>query len=317
MAKSKLKSALVIGGAGFIGHNLVKRLKNEGWHVVVVDIKEPPFEKSPADLFYLADIRGVMVQWNQFDRIYQLAANMGGAGFVFTGDNDANILTDSLSINLQLLRQLVYAGYKGKIFYSSSVCVYPAECEGKETDAYPANPPSNYGWEKLTSERTYQAYAKNYGLDIRIARFHNTFGRWGTYEGGREKFPAAVCRKVALAENEIEIWGDGLQERPFIYIEDLLDGIEALMKGDFQGPVNLGPDKTVTINEMVDMVCDIAGKKLEKKHIVGPTGEEKRHANNDLAKEKLRWQPKRDLRKSFETTYQWIKEQVDVNKPKN
>ncbi len=302
--------ALVIGGGGFIGHNLVKRLKKEGWFVSVVDLKKCPYEESPADTYHVADIRSVFFGFEAFDRIYQLAADMGGAGFVFTGENDAEILTNSLSININLLNVLARSKYKGTVLYSSSVCSYPAEVEGKESDAYPANPPSNYGWEKLTSERLYLAYAKKYGLDIRIARFHNTFGPYGTYDGGREKFPAATCRKVAKAEKEIEVWGDGKQERPFIFIEDLLDGIEALMQSDFKEPINLGPDESVTINEMVDLVCEIAGKQLKKKHVEGPTGEQKRQASCQLAKEKLNWKPKTSLKDAFTITYNWINEQV-------
>lgn len=312
----EIKKALVIGAGGFIGHNLVKRLKSEGWHVNAVDLKKPLYEKSRADLFAVEDARTLRWSshygkgWNGFDRIYQLGADMGGAGFVFTGDNDADILTNSLDINLHVLEELKKADYKGKIFYSSSVCAYPDEVDGVEGDAYPANPPSNYGWEKLTSERLYQAYQKNYAIDVRIARFHNCFGPYGTYEGGREKSPAAICRKVVKADTEIEVWGNGEQLRPFIFIDDLLDGIEALMTSDFQGPVNLGPSEGITINKMIDIVCEIAGKTLTKKYIDGPTGGQTRNANNDLAQKELNWKPKRDLRESLEITYNWIKEQI-------
>lgn len=305
------KYALVIGGHGFIGGNLAKRLRKEGWYVSVIDQKKYPYGDSPADDDLVADIKGVTASWNEFDRIYQLAADMGGAGFVFTGENDADILNNSLGINLHLANQLAEAHYGGTVFYSSSVCVYPPEVEGKESDAYPANPPSDYGWEKLTSERLWQAYARNYGLNVRIARFHNCFGPYGTYDGGREKFPAAVCRKVALADKEIEIWGDGEQERPFIFIDDLLDGIEALMASEFEGPINLGPSTIVTINEMVDMVSEIAGKRLVKKYVEGPTGEKKRGANNSLAIEQLGWKPTRPLYDSFEVTYNWIKGELE------
>ena len=304
-----MKRAACIGSSGFIGNNLVRRLQSEGWTVYGMDVKYPEYKKP--HFFHPCDAsQADFSEFFGFDRIYQLAANMGGAGFVFTGENDVEILTNSSSINLNLLRQAAQHKYQGTIFYSSSVCVYPAECEGKENDAYPANPPSNYGWEKLFSERLYQAYAKKYGLNVKIARFHNTFGPYGTYEGGREKFPAAVCRKVAQAKDEIEIWGDGLQERPFIFIEDLLDGIEALVVSDFSGPVNLGPEETVTINETVDLVCEIAGKNLVKKHIDGPTGEIKRHTSIELAKEKLNWSPWRDFRESLAITYQWIEQQI-------
>lgn len=301
---------LVVGGGGFIGHNLVKRLKREGHHVAALDIKPfPAFEPSMADEYYQEDASNTNLDFTKYDRIYQLAADMGGAGFVFTGDNDAEILQTSLSINLNICRQLIEQSWKGKIFYSSSVCVYPDDVEGKESDAYPANPPSNYGWEKLTSERVYQAYAKNYGLDVRIARFHNCYGPYGTYDGGKEKFPAAACRKVIDATDVIEIWGDGKQLRPFIYIDDLLTGIEALMQSDFQGPVNLGPSEGLEIDSLVDMVCDIAGKSLTKVHIPGPTGGQNRYANNDLAKEKLHWSPTVPLREGMEKTFAWIQDQ--------
>ncbi len=306
------KRALVIGAGGFIGHNLVKRLKSEGWYVVGVDLKYPLYEKSDADEFLVSDIRRVDII-RDYERIYQLAADMGGAGFVFTGDNDADILTNSLSINLHVLQELKKANYKGKIFYSSSVCGYPDEVEGKESDAYPANPPSNYGWEKLTSERLYLAYRKNYGVNTRIARFHNCFGPYGTYEGGREKSPAAICRKVIQAKDEIEIWGNGEQLRPFIYIEDLLDGIEALMTSEYGGVVNLGPDdsQSITINQMVDIACEIGGKKLKKVYIEGPTGGQIRHANNDLAQKVLGWKPRRDFKDSLRATYDWIESQIN------
>lgn len=313
MSEIKQKRACVIGAGGFIGHNLVKRLKSKGWYVVGIDLKFPVYTDTLADEFIVSDVKEVKISEIAlaFGRVYQLAADMGGAGFVFTGDNDADILTNSLGINLHVLQELKKANYKGKIFYSSSVCAYPDEVEGKETDAYPANPPSNYGWEKLTSERLYMAYAKNYGLDTRIARFHNCFGPYGTYDGGREKSPAAICRKVIQATDEIEIWGNGEQLRPFIYIDDLLDGIEALMQSDYKEPVNLGPSEGITINELVDKVSNIAGKSLKKKYIDGPTGGAKRYANNDLAQKVLGWKPKRDLTEGLVKTYMWINEQIN------
>lgn len=310
----KQKTACVIGAGGFIGHNLVKRLKSEGWEVTGVDLKFPLYEESPADDFFALDARVLNWEWNRFDRVYQLAAQMGGAGYVFTGDNDAEILSDSLSINIHVLKELKKAEYKGKIFYSSSVCAYPDDVAGHESDAYPANPPSNYGWEKLTSERLFLSYAKNYGLDVRIARFHNCFGPYGTYEGGREKAPAAVCRKVAQAEGEIEIWGDGEQLRPFIFIEDLLDGIEKLMQSNYTLPVNLGPDSGITINQLVDAVCGIAGKILSKRYIKGPIGGQHRHANNYTAQEVLKWEPRWELGDALKITYEWIKGELDQKK---
>jgi len=238
-------------------------------------------------------------------------AEMGGAGYVFTGDNDADILVNTLSINQVVARKTVIDKFGGILFYASSVCVYPAGVNGKESDAHPANPPSNYGWEKLTSERIYFAHAKNCGLNVRVARFHNTFGPYGTYDGGREKSPAAICRKVIKADKEIEIWGNGEQLRPFIFIEDLLDGIEALMQSNFVGPVNLGPSESITINQMVDIVCEIAHKWPIRRYIDGPTGEQERHANCEMAKRELDWQPKGDLRESLEVTYNWIKSQYE------
>lgn len=307
----KMKQALILGGHGFIGGNLAKRLKSEEWYVAIVDLKEYSYGESPSDIKLITDIRKLTIDWNNFDRIYCVAAQMGGAGYSFTGDNDADILSDSLSINIHVLKELKKANYKGIVFYSSSVCVYPAGVEGKETDAYPANPPSNYGWEKLTSERLYMAYAKNYGLDTRIARFHNTFGPYGTYEGGREKSPAAICRKVYKAKKEIEIWGNGKQLRPFIYIDDLLDGIEALMQSDYKEPINLGPNEGITIDELADKVSLIAGKSLKKKYIEGPTGEQTRYANNDLAQKVLSWKPKRDINEGLVKTYFWVTNQYD------
>lgn len=309
-----VRKALVIGAGGFIGFNLVNRLKKEGWYVVGLDRKLPEYAYTEADKFHIKDARMAenLPDLIEFDRIYQLAAEMGGAGYVFTGDNDAEILTNSLLINIALLSKAQLSKFKGRIFYSSSVCCYPDDVEGVESDAYPANPPSNYGWEKLTSERLYASYSKNYGVDTRVARFHNCFGPYGTYEGGREKSPAAICRKVIQADKEIEIWGNGEQLRPFVFIEDLLDGIEALMNSDFPGPVNLGPSEGITINEMVDIVCAIAHKFPMKKYVEGPTGGQTRHANNDLALNKLRWSPKRDFKESLEITYTWIKDQLSA-----
>lgn len=306
-----MKKALIIGGNGFIGYNLSRRLESEGWEVWVIDQQKPKY--GPAvGLQLIHDVRDLSLEgYRDFDHIYCLAADMGGAGFVFTGDNDAEILTNSLGINIHILSELKKIGYKGKVFYSSSVCCYPDNVDGVEADAYPANPPSNYGWEKLTSERLYQSYAKNYGCDTRIARFHNCFGPYGTYKGGREKSPAAICRKVIEADKEIEIWGNGEQLRPFIFIEDLLDGIEALMNSDYKDPVNLGPRTGITINQMVDMVCEIAHKWPMKKHVKGPTGGQTRNANNDLARRVLKWEPKWKMEDALKLTFEWIKSEIE------
>ena len=304
-----MKKALVIGAGGFIGHNLVKRLKTEGWHVRGIDLKHPEYELSQADEFLIRDASEGTIVDTYYDRIYQLAADMGGAGFVFTGNNDAEILTNSAGININVLKQAKEHGC-GVIFYSSSVCCYSDGVEGKESDAYPANPPSDYGFEKLFSERLYLAYKKNHGLNVKIARFHNTFGPYGTYDGGREKSPAAICRKVIQSEGEIEIWGDGTQLRPFIYIDDLLDGVDALVNSKHTGPVNLGPSFGITINELVDTVAAIAGKNLTKKYVSGPTGGMVRNANIESAIKNLGWFPTRDLTESLRTTYHWINDQM-------
>lgn len=294
----------MIGGAGFIGCNLAKRLKSEGWRVHVVDIKKNEYGVNEWDEMTIADASTWKLE-RYYDRIYQLAADMGGAGFVFTKENDADILTNSLSINLNILKQVKDVGC-GTIFFSSSACAYPDGVSGKEEDAYPANPPYDYGWEKLISERMYQAYARNYGINVRIARFQNTFGEYGTYKGGREKAPAAICRKVAEATDTVEIWGDGKQVRPFIYINDLLDGIEALMQSDYKDPINLGTDDSITIEELTRMIIEISGKDLKIKYVDGPTGEMRRNCDTTRMKDVLHWNPIRPLRESFEKTYSWI-----------
>ncbi len=305
-----MKKALVIGAGGFIGHNLIRRLKGEGWWVKGIDLKNPEYEGTHADEFLIADASVDKIIDQKYDRIYQLAADMGGAGFVFTGENDADILTNSLGVNINVLKQVEKVGV-GTIFYSSSVCAYPDEVPGVESDAYPANPPSNYGWEKLTSERLFLAYHKNKGVNIRIARFHNCFGPHGTYKGGREKSPAAICRKIIESDGEIEIWGDGEQLRPFIYIEDLLDGVEALMTSNFIGPINIGPSDGITINELINIVSELSGKTFTIKRIPGPTGGAKRYANNDLAKKHLNWSPKLPLKESLKKTHDWIKSEME------
>jgi nucleoside-diphosphate-sugar epimerase len=299
--EASVKTALVCGAGGFIGHNLVKRLKKEGWYVVGLDLKLPAYEESPANVFIQEDAR-THVLGMKYDRIYQLAAEMGGAGYIFSGEHDADVLANSLAINLNIAKQATGS----LVFFSSSACAYPDGVEGKEEDAYPANPPFDYGWEKLISERIYQAYARNYGLNIRIARFQNCFGPYGTYKGGREKAPAAISRKIIESTGEIEIWGNGEQIRPFVYIEDLLDGIEVLMQSDYNRPVNLGPSEGITINHLIAQLIGISGKQVKVKYIDGPTGELHRRCNNDLAKA-LGWEPKWPLGKALNETYQWIK----------
>ncbi len=320
---SKQKKVLVCGAGGFIGSHLVKRLKKEGFWVRGVDLKYPQYSKSNADDFVIGDLRNPRfcegVLDISFAEVYQLAADMGGAGYIFTGDNDANVLHNSALINLNIVQSAVKKKVK-KIFYSSSACIYPlynqldpGSPKCSEDSAYPAQPDSEYGWEKIFSERLYLAYLRNYGLDVRIARFHNVFGPEGAWQGGREKAPAAICRKVAQAKNgsEIEIWGDGKQTRSFLYIDECLDGVRKLMNAkDFHGPVNIGSEEMVTINQMVEIVIKISGKKLKIKHIKGPQGVRGRNSDNKLIRKKLKWEPKMKLEEGLRITYRWIEEQV-------
>jgi len=319
MIELKKEKILVTGAGGFIGHHLVRFLKNKGYWVRGVDLKYPEFSsKDEADDFVIGDLRDPNV-WQKildrnFDEVYQLAADMGGAGFVFTGEHDADIMHNSALINLNALYYCHKKGI-GKIFYSSSACAYPAynqenpnNPKTSEDSVYPAAPDSEYGWEKLFSERMYLAFHRNYGLNVRIARFHNIFGPEGTWKGGREKAPAALCRKVAETPDggEIEIWGDGEQTRSFLYINECLEGIKRFMDSDFTGPVNIGSEEMVDINRLAQMIMEIAGKKLTIKHISGPLGVRGRNSDNRLIKEKLGWAPSRPLREGLEKTYQWI-----------
>lgn len=317
------KKVLVCGAGGFIGHHLVNRLKEQGCWVRGVDLKRPEFSETTADDFVVGDLRDPKV-WDgvldrEFDEVYQLAADMGGAGYIFTGEHDAHVMHNSALINLNLLTYAKERG-AGKIFYSSSACIYPQENQldpdnpnCAEDSAYPAHPDSEYGWEKLFSERMYLAFNRNEGIDVRIARFHNIFGPEGAWTGGREKAPAAICRKVAEAKDggEIEIWGDGEQTRSFLYIDDCLDGIQALVKSDFLGPVNIGSEEMITINGLVDMAASFDGKNLTKNHIEGPLGVRGRNSDNRLCKEKVGWEPKMRLEEGMRKTYEWIKEQVE------
>jgi len=321
---NKKLSALVCGAGGFIGSHLVKSLKHEGFWVRGVDLKHPEFSTTEADDFIIGDLRDPElvrdVASQPFDEAYQLAADMGGAGFIFTGENDADIMHNSAMINLNIVEAGVKAGIK-KIFYSSSACMYPEynqmdpdnpQCA--ENSAYPAEPDSEYGWEKLFSERFYLAAERNYGLPVRIARFHNIFGPEGTWTGGREKAPAAFCRKVAKKSDggSIDMWGDGNQTRSFLYIDECLDGVRRLMNSDFSGPVNIGSDEMVTINQLAKMTMEIANKKLIINHISGPLGVRGRNSNNNLIYEKLGWKPTRRLQDGLKKTYKWIDEQVKI-----
>jgi len=343
------KTALVLGAGGFIGSHMVKRLRNEGYWVRGVDLKNPEFSNTEANEFILGDLRDekfvrrcIRFAGDQgnfyrsvperyllpFDEIYQFAADMGGAGFVFTGENDADIMHNSVQINLNVLEQQRKFNEQTqmnqtKIFYSGSACMYPEhnqldpdnpDC--REESAYPANPDSEYGWEKLFSERLYLAYHRNYDIPVRIARYHNIFGPEGTWEGGREKAPAAICRKVAELPEEggtVEVWGDGLQTRSFLFIDECIEATLRLMDSDFIGPVNIGSEEMVTINQLVDIVAKVAEKEVVKFHIDGPLGVRGRNSNNDLIREKLGWDYSMTLEAGIRETYKWISLQVLKN----
>ena len=341
------KTALVLGAGGFIGSHMVKRLRSEGYWVRGVDLKRPEFSATEANEFIQGDLRDVSFVHRciryagpfsnfyqnivdkflePFDEIYQFAADMGGAGFVFTGDNDADIMHNSVTINLNVLDEQrkfneLKDVNKTKIFYSGSACMYPEhnqldpdnpDC--REESAYPANPDSEYGWEKLFSERLYFAFYRNYGIPVRVARYHNIFGPEGTWIGGREKAPAAICRKVAEVEgNEgtIDVWGDGKQTRSFLYIDECIEATRRLMDSDFIGPVNIGSEEMVTINQLVDTAAKVSGKKIEKNHIPGPLGVRGRNSNNDLIREKLGWDYSQSLEDGIRKTYNWILQQIE------
>jgi GDP-D-mannose 3', 5'-epimerase len=320
-----MQNVLVCGAGGFIGGHLVKRLKAEGFRVRAVDIKRHDFAEPPADEFVVGDLRDPGVVRSvvaDIDVVYQLAADMGGAGYIFTGEHDAAVMHNSATINLNVLDFGVKAGVR-KFFYSSSACIYPEynqrdpdnpKCS--EESAYPAAPDSEYGWEKLFSERLYLSYMRNHGVDVRVARFHNIFGPQGTWTGGKEKAPAAMCRKVAEAKagSEIEIWGDGLQTRSFLYIDECLEGVRRLVDSDFTGPVNIGSEEMVTINHLAELAMEIAGKKLPIRHIAGPLGVRGRNSDNHLIREKLGWAPNQPLRDGLAKTYAWIASQVEAAK---
>jgi nucleoside-diphosphate-sugar epimerase len=319
----KNKIALVCGAGGFIGSHLVTKLKKEGFWVRGVDLKYPEFSNTGADEFIIGDLRDPAlcksILDREFDEVYQLAADMGGAGYIFTGEHDADVMHNSATINLNMLHFGEKAKIK-KIFYSSSACIYPEynqmdpdnpKCS--EESAYPAAPDSEYGWEKLFSERLYMAYHRNYGMQVRVARFHNIFGPEGTWQGGKEKAPAALCRKIASVKDgeEIEIWGDGKQTRSFLYVDECLEGIQRLMDStDFYGPVNIGSEEMVSINQLAEIIMGIAHKKIILKHIKGPLGVRGRNSDNKLIREKLNWAPSVPLEKGLTKTYTWIAEQV-------
>ena len=342
------KTALVLGAGGFIGSHMVKRLRSEGYWVRGVDLKYPEFSQAEANEFIRGDLRDVRfvascLQFKgylgnfyqlvpdshitSFDEIYQFAADMGGAEFVFSGENDADIMHNSATINLNVLemqkeRNRMSGVNNTKIFYSSSACMYPEHNQldpnnpnCSEESAYPAAPDSEYGWEKLFSERLFFAYHRNYGIDIRVARYHNIFGPEGTWEGGREKSPAAICRKVAYLPETggaIEVWGDGLQTRSFLYIDECIEATRRMMESDFIGPVNIGSEEMVTINQLVETAAKVSGKVVQKVYkLDAPLGVRGRNSNNDLIREKLGWDYSQTLEEGIRKTYDWIKEQIN------
>ncbi len=318
-----MKKVLVLGAGGFIGAHLVNRLKSEGCWVKGVDLKYPPYAETQADDFIIGDLRDPNVCSKavdqKFDEVYQLAADMGGAGFIFVGENDYDIMHNSAQINLNIIEECRKKEIS-RIFYSSSACIYPEynqldpdnpECT--EDSAYPAAPDSEYGWEKLFSERLYLTVARNKGIEVRIARYHNIFGPEGSWNNGREKAPAAICRKVATAENngEIEIWGDGIQTRSFLYIDECVEATIRLMRSNFSGPVNIGSDEMISINDLAKMVINISNKKINIKNIPGPTGVRGRNSENTLYHEKMGWKVSESLEDGIKKTYPWILEQVE------
>ncbi len=326
MSDATEKSVLVLGAGGFIGSHLVKRLKGENYWVRGVDLKYPRYEETPADDFVIGDLRDPAICRSvidrRFDEVYQLAADMGGAGFVFTGENDADVMHNSGLINLNILDACHKRNVK-RIFYSSSACIYPEynqldpdNPKTAEDSAYPAAPDSEYGWEKLFSERLYLAFQRNYGMEVRISRYHNIFGPEGSWNDGREKAPAAICRKVAATPNggTFDMWGDGEQTRSFLYIDECLEGTIRLMRSDWSGPVNIGSEEMVTINRLAGLAMEIAGKQQSINHIDGPLGVRGRNSDNRLIEEKLGWQPSRPLREGLEKTYAWIAGQVDARR---
>ena len=344
------KTALVLGAGGFIGSHMVRRLRSEGYWVRGVDLKHPEFSLSTANEFVQGDLRDMnfverVIQFKgyqgnfyhnvpsrylqPFDEIYQFAADMGGAGFVFTGENDADIMHNSCSVNLNVLESVrkfndITGWNTTKIFYSGSACMYPEhnqlnpdnpDC--REESAYPAAPDSEYGWEKLFSERLFLAYHRNYKIPVRVARYHNIFGPEGTWEGGREKSPAAICRKVAQLPEDggtVEVWGDGKQTRSFLYIDECIEATRRMMESDFIGPVNIGSEEMVTINQLVDTAAKVAGKKVSKNHIDGPLGVRGRNSNNDLIRKELGWNYSQTLEEGIRKTYDWISEQINAKK---
>lgn len=315
-----MKKVLVCGAGGFIGNHLVTDLRKKGYYVIGADLKYPEYNKTDANEFYAYDLRDPilvnMLLTKDIDTIYQLAADMGGAGYIFTGDNDADIMHNSATINLNICNEMVKKGIKN-VFYTSSACMYPAHNQTdpdnpllSEESAYPANPDSEYGWEKLFSERLYMSFARNYGLRVRIARLHNVFGPLGSWNNGKEKAPAALCRKVAEAKDGIDVWGPGTQTRSFLYIEDCIDGIHKIMQSDYEEPLNLGSERMISINDLAKLIANIADKEIVIDNVPGPMGVMGRNSDNTLIKEVIGWAPEDNLEHGLKQTYQWISEQI-------
>lgn len=316
-----MKKVLVCGAGGFIGTHLVTSLKSLGYYVIGADLKYPEYSETDADEFHLCDLRFQSnvekLITNDIYEIYQLAADMGGAGYIFTGDNDADIMHNSAIINLNILHEMTKKKIS-RIFYSSSACMYPAYNQTdpsnpllSEESAYPAAPDSEYGWEKLFSERVYMSFAKNYGMRVRIARFHNIFGPLGAWNNGKEKAPAALCRKVILSEGNIDVWGPGIQTRSFLFIEECIEGIHKIMQSDCEIPLNLGSERMIAINDLVLLIAQRANKLVKINNVSGPLGVMGRNSHNKLIMEKINWRPKEDLEYGIDQTYSWIKSQID------
>ena len=318
-----MKKVLVCGAGGFIGTHLVTDLKKRGYYVIGADLKYPEYSNTDADEFYITDLRSQESVKNlvtsDLYEIYQLAADMGGAGYIFTGDNDADIMHNSAMINLNILNEMVEKKIT-RVFYSSSACMYPAHNQTdpdnpnlSEDSAYPANPDSEYGWEKLFSERLYMSFARNYGIRARIARFHNIYGPLGSWNNGKEKAPAAICRKVLESTGTVEVWGPGNQTRSFLYIDECIKGINKLVDSDYDKPINLGSSRMISINDLVRLTARISGKEITIVNVKGPVGVMGRNSDNTLIRKVLDWQPDEDLEYGITNTYKWIETKVNLN----